>query len=342
MGFSNSFENSLQLLIFNNTNIANVGDATGLRGSSTAGSLYVALHTTDPGEAGDQTSNEATYTSYARVAVARSGSGFTVSGNSVSNAAATTFPAATGGSNTIQFFSIGVASSGASVIVAKGVLGSALGPFVGENSNDTITIKGHSLSVSDRVVFFAPTGATLPTGITEGVVYFVKTAADGDSITINSIATLGDNSQDRGASWTVEFVGRAMGAIDYLHNAAVAGQRSDHALARFDAYVAPHSPDAVLLTIGTNNIGAAMTLAAFLADLDAYKAKCDGIGARLIVGAIWPTDATDVVGRGATTRTWNNSLYAWAATNGVDVVPWESQADVFVFATARVPTGIPR
>lgn len=52
MSKGNTFENDLLLLIFNNTDAALIGDATGLRGSSTAGSLYVALHTADPGEAG--------------------------------------------------------------------------------------------------------------------------------------------------------------------------------------------------------------------------------------------------------------------------------------------------
>ena len=56
--------------MFNNTDFANIGDAGGLQNSATAGSLYVSLHTADPGEAGSQTTNEANYTSYARVAVA--------------------------------------------------------------------------------------------------------------------------------------------------------------------------------------------------------------------------------------------------------------------------------
>lgn len=129
MSASNSFENSVALLIFNNTNIANVGDATGLRGSTTAGSLFIALHTADPGEAGDQTTSEATYTSYARVAVARSGAGFTISGTAptqAANAAAVGFPACTGGSNTLTHFSVGVATSGASVILVSGALTASL------------------------------------------------------------------------------------------------------------------------------------------------------------------------------------------------------------------------
>lgn len=88
MSKGNTFENDLLLLIFNNTDAALIGDATGLRGSSTAGSLYVSLHTGDPGEAGNQTTSECAYGSYARVAVARSGSGWTVSGNTVTNAVA--------------------------------------------------------------------------------------------------------------------------------------------------------------------------------------------------------------------------------------------------------------
>jgi hypothetical protein len=119
---TNSYENALQLLMFNNTNIANVGDATGLRGSSTAGSLYVSLHTADPGEAGDQTTSEATYTSYARVAIARSGAGFTVTSNSVSPASNVDFPAGTGGSGTVTHFGIGTASSGAGVLLYKGTV----------------------------------------------------------------------------------------------------------------------------------------------------------------------------------------------------------------------------
>lgn len=129
MSASNAFENSLWLLLFNNTNIANLGDATGVRGSTTAGSLFIALHTADPGEAGDQTTSEATYTSYARVAVARSSGALTVSGSAptqVSNAAATTFPQCTGGTNTLTHFSIGLVTSGASVIVASGPLTASL------------------------------------------------------------------------------------------------------------------------------------------------------------------------------------------------------------------------
>ena len=126
MSKSNSLENAWLLLLFNNTNIALVGDATGLRGSSTAGSLYVSLHTGDPGEAGNQTTNECAYGSYARVAVARSGAGWTVSGNAVTNAALIQFPQCSSGSETATHFAIGTASSGTGKVLYKGALSASL------------------------------------------------------------------------------------------------------------------------------------------------------------------------------------------------------------------------
>lgn len=121
MSKSNTFENDLLLLLFNNTNIANIGDATGVRGSTTAGSLYLSLHTSDPGEAGDQTTNEISYTGYSRKAVARSGAGFTVSGASVTLAADNDFGKMTAGAGgTVTHFAVGTASSGTGKILYSG------------------------------------------------------------------------------------------------------------------------------------------------------------------------------------------------------------------------------
>lgn len=122
MSKSNTFENDLLLLIFNNTDIADIGDAGGLQNSATAGSLYVALHTGDPGEAGTAATSEAAYGSYARVAVARSGAGWTVSGNQVVNFALVQFPECTSGSETITHVSITTAISGTSKILYSGAL----------------------------------------------------------------------------------------------------------------------------------------------------------------------------------------------------------------------------
>ena len=122
MSKSNTHENDYLLLMFNNTTMTLVGDAAGILQSAAAGSLYFSLHTSDPGEAGDQTTNEAAYTSYARVAVARSGAGFTVSTNTVALVANVTFPAGTGGSGTATNWGLGTSSSGAGKLLYKGAI----------------------------------------------------------------------------------------------------------------------------------------------------------------------------------------------------------------------------
>ena len=124
MSATNAFETAILALFFNNTNAANIGDATGVRGSTTAGVFYVSLHTVDPGEAGTQSTSEANYTGYARVSVARSGAGWTVTGNTGTNAAAVTFGAATAGSSTVTHFGIGTDASGAGNLLFKGTTGS--------------------------------------------------------------------------------------------------------------------------------------------------------------------------------------------------------------------------
>lgn len=122
MSKSNTFENDLLQLIFNNVDIADIGDAGGLQNSVAAGSLYVALHTGDPGEAGTATTSESAYGSYARVAVARSGAGWTVATNTAVNFALVQFPECTSGSETITHVSITTAVSGASKILYSGAL----------------------------------------------------------------------------------------------------------------------------------------------------------------------------------------------------------------------------
>jgi len=116
MSKSNTTENDFMLYTFNGTAISWDGNTN----------LYVALHTADPGEAGNQTTSEATYTSYARVTVARTSGGFTVSGNQASNTALIQFPQCTGGTNTITHVSVGTATSGAGQILYSGALTASL------------------------------------------------------------------------------------------------------------------------------------------------------------------------------------------------------------------------
>lgn len=120
MSKSNTFENDLLLLIFNGTAIANIADNAA---SAPLTNLYVSLHTADPGEAGTQTTNETAYTGYARIAVARTSGGWTVTGASVSPVAAITFgecTASPGGA--ITHAAVGTLASGAGKILYSGAL----------------------------------------------------------------------------------------------------------------------------------------------------------------------------------------------------------------------------
>ncbi|MDB5849797.1 MAG: hypothetical protein JWP29_3549 [Rhodoferax sp.] len=114
-----TFDSDLLKLIFNATPIANMADNAG---TSPLTNLYVALHTADPTASGTQSSSEVTYTSYARAAVARTSGGWTVSANTVVPAATIAFPAGTGGSGTATFWSVGVASTGATKILYSGAI----------------------------------------------------------------------------------------------------------------------------------------------------------------------------------------------------------------------------
>ena len=124
MSKSNTFENDLLKLIFNATPIAGLADNAA---SSPVTSLFLALHTADPGEAGTQTTSEISYTGYTRLAVLRTGAGWTVTANSVSPVSDVLFPEMTGGAGgTATHASIGTLVSGAGKVLYKGALTPAI------------------------------------------------------------------------------------------------------------------------------------------------------------------------------------------------------------------------
>lgn len=123
MSKGNTFETDLLDLIFTATAIANMADNAA---SAPLTNLYVALATAEYVEGDTADSSECAYTSYARVAVARTSGGWTVAAGACENAGAITFPQATGGSETGSHFCITVASSGASKILYKEALDSTL------------------------------------------------------------------------------------------------------------------------------------------------------------------------------------------------------------------------
>ena len=120
MSKSDTFENDLLKLIFNATAIANLADNAA---TAPLTNLSVALHTADPGEAGTQTTNETAYTSYARVSVARTSGGWTVTGSSVSPTADIDFAECTGAAGgAITHWSCGPTGGGATKIFYSGTV----------------------------------------------------------------------------------------------------------------------------------------------------------------------------------------------------------------------------
>jgi len=111
---TDGFENVLCDLLFNNTAIANIGDATGLPATAVAGSTQIALATVAFNDADTLlTADEVAYTGYARPTQARSSAGWTVSGAVASNAALEQFGEMTaGGPDTVVHAGLGFIATG--------------------------------------------------------------------------------------------------------------------------------------------------------------------------------------------------------------------------------------
>ena len=112
MSRTNAAEQNYLQHWFQNADWPNIGDAAGLQNSLAAGNFYVSLHTADPGEAGNQTTNEATFVNYTRQAVPRSAAGWAVADAgggawTADNVNPITFPEAGSGPQVITHFGIG-------------------------------------------------------------------------------------------------------------------------------------------------------------------------------------------------------------------------------------------
>jgi hypothetical protein len=114
-----TFSNDFLKLILNAVGIPNIADNAA---TAPLTSLYVALHSADPGAGGNQTTSEVAYTGYARATVARATGGWTVSTNTWYPTAVINFPACTGGSATATFASVGTALSGTGKLLWSGAI----------------------------------------------------------------------------------------------------------------------------------------------------------------------------------------------------------------------------
>jgi hypothetical protein len=116
-----NYDNALLQLIFNGT-VSDVTDWSSLvaNSGSPATVLYVSLHTATLSATASQNTTEAAYNRYSRVAVARTSSGWTVSGSSVSPTSSINFPAATGGGEIEVAWAVGTAQTGAGTVLYYG------------------------------------------------------------------------------------------------------------------------------------------------------------------------------------------------------------------------------
>jgi hypothetical protein len=115
VSFSNTTETAVLNYIFDSAAPSWAGNAN----------FWLALYTASPAEGGSATSNEATFGGYARKQISRT-TGFTVSGNTVENAALEQFDACTSGTNTITHAAIVTSSSGAGDVIVYAALNASI------------------------------------------------------------------------------------------------------------------------------------------------------------------------------------------------------------------------
>jgi hypothetical protein len=119
MSISDTTESAILALVYTAVAWANYADNAA---SVPQTNIAVALHLADPGDAGNQATSPATYTSYAPVNVARSALGWTVTGGSVSPVNNIDFPAGTGGTGTVSYFSTCKTGGGSAPILWSGTV----------------------------------------------------------------------------------------------------------------------------------------------------------------------------------------------------------------------------
>ncbi len=138
-GMGNATANAWLQLLFNGTLFTGIAQ----NAPSPLTSFYVSLHTADPGLAGNQTTNEISYTSYSREAVGRTAAALPVTSNVVASANPIVFNTSTGGTGgTVTNWAIGTAASGPGQILYTGSVSPTIPVTTGtqpELPTDTIT-----------------------------------------------------------------------------------------------------------------------------------------------------------------------------------------------------------
>ena len=138
-GKSNTHSQNWLKLVYQAVAWANMADNAA---TSPFTNIYVELSTGTLTATSAQNTTEAAYTSYARVAVARTTGGWGLSSQTISNVAAITFPAATANWGTITHVAIFDAATSGNMLMY-----SALDSSVIINSSDTFEFAAGALNI---------------------------------------------------------------------------------------------------------------------------------------------------------------------------------------------------
>ena len=111
---TNAYETNLGLTLFQNADLANHGDAAGIQNSTAAGSTRLMLATSALTDTDTlMTATEVAYTGYARPTQTRDSSGWTSSGDTISNGALIQFgEMSAGGPDTVVHLGLSFLATG--------------------------------------------------------------------------------------------------------------------------------------------------------------------------------------------------------------------------------------
>ncbi len=109
--------------------------------------LWVSLHTANPDE-GNQTTNEVSYTGYARQPIARTADKWNITAVDARNTEVVTFPAPTGGAgDEVWYIGVGLNETGAGTLL---ISSNVLDPIYTVAISDPITIPVGNLRIRER------------------------------------------------------------------------------------------------------------------------------------------------------------------------------------------------
>lgn len=121
-----------------------------------------------------ETPTEPSGNAYAPVALTGSNFANNASSKTIANTAQIVFPTASGGSwGEIVGIAIKNGSSGSNYLRTSYLAPSSYFAFTGKASDDYITAPGHTFTNGQKVVFLTIDDSVLPTGLTQGTIYYV-------------------------------------------------------------------------------------------------------------------------------------------------------------------------